>query len=465
MSLSLRMVPTRCARVASRLTIRRMLSSLPDVPEPPLPSAPDAQLDRTGAISDMRDPFMSRKLQGKGGTFRGRDIVPMWIADMDFRCPQPVVDATIACAQRGIFGYTNCPPALQASTLERLGRVYGCSAPESEWLHWMPGLVPGLSHAVRVAKRRCPDAVARVAVLTPAYPPFLALPAYHGAALEAVPLASDEDSSGRLHFEVDWDALEASLARPETTLLLLCNPHNPTGRCWTPGDLGRVAELCVRHDVLLCSDEVWGEMPLEPRRAPFHSALSLLDGESSGSGGSGGGGSGGGGGGGALRERLIVITSPSKCFNVATLDVALAVVPDATLRSEFIAEGRDMAEVTPFGYFAAEAAYGDDECEAWRQRLVSYVRANRDYAMARLAAVPGVRTTTPESSYLLWVDGTAALERRGVGEGAAAHILAAGVGVSDGADFGAAPGFFRVNVACARSTLERGLSRIVGALE
>ena len=123
-----------------------------------------------------------------------------------------------------------------------------------------------------------------------------------------------------------------------------------------------------------------------------------------------------------------------------------------------------MAEVTPFGFFAATAAYGEPESEAWRQRLVTYLRANRDYAIACLAAVPGVLTTTPESSYLLWVDATKALPTSAK-SGAAAHLLEAGVGVSDGSDFGASPGCFRVNLACSRATLERGLARIVDALQ
>ena len=332
--------------------LRAGLSTLPSVPEPPMPSAKDAQVDapalsRTGAVSSFRDPFMSRKLQGKHGVFRGRDVVPMWIADMDFRCPQPVIDATIACAQRGIFGYTNPPDDLVTSTLARLSHVYGCAAPESEWLHWMSGLVPGLSHAIRVAKKRHghgADAL-RVAVLTPAYPPFLALPAYHGAELDAIPLAAGTESTGGLHHTLDWPLLEARLAHSATKLLLLCNPHNPTGRCWSASDLRRLASLCVENDVLLCSDEVWGELPLDAMSTPFTSALALLGSDTHGS----------GGGVAGLRERLLVLTSPSKCFNMATLDVAFAVVPDAELRNEFIAEGRDMAEVTPFGYFAAEA--------------------------------------------------------------------------------------------------------------
>ena len=121
------------------------------MPVPPLPSAADADLQRSGAISTDVDPYSSRKLQGKGGAFRGKDVVPMWIADMDFRSPQPVVDAVVACAERGFWGYTNCPPGLTELALSRLSTVYGCvETPQPEWLSWLPGLVPGLSAAVRL---------------------------------------------------------------------------------------------------------------------------------------------------------------------------------------------------------------------------------------------------------------------------------------------------------------------------
>lgn len=438
------------------------------VAEPPLPS-PLAAGDRTGAITAEPDEFSSRKLQGKQGQFRRRDVVPMWIADMDYRCPQPVIDAVVACAQRGLFGYTNPPPALTPLTLQRLASVYGCSSAKPEWIGWLSGLVPGLSHAVRVAMRRAPQgSEVGIAVLTPAYPPFLSMPGFNGAALEAVPLLEtrvncdlsgaldDEATSSVVRFEIDWSALDACLAKPSTSLLLLCNPHNPTGRCWPRQDLMRLASLCVQHDVLVCSDEVWGEMPLQPDTAPFTSALALVEDVS------------------GLAERLLVLTSPSKCFNVATLDIALTVVPDATLRAEFAAAGRDAAEVTPFGYFATEACYGDPESEAWRQRLVTYLRANRDYAVQRLTtALAGrVLVTVPEASYLLWVDTLGKLDERELnpeaGSGAvsaATHLLSHGVGVSAGEDFGASPSTFRINLACSREVLERGLSRIIGALD
>ena len=284
-----------------------------------------------------------------------------------------------------------------------------------------------------------------VAVLTPAYPPFLSLPRHNNTILESVPLRC-ESHGPELRFEIDWPLLEACLSKPSTRLLLLCNPHNPTGRCWSRSELARLATLCGTHDVLVCSDEVWGELPLRPDAAPFTSALALLDEVPT------------------LRQRLVVLTSPSKCFNVATLNVAIGVVPDPALRAELAHAGRDMAEVTPFGYFAALAAYSEPESEAWRRRLVTYLRANLEYAVARLAAVPGVRAVVPESSYLLWVDATEALSGREDAPNVASLLLEHGVGVSDGADFGGTTGCFRVNVACKRSTLERGLARIVKAL-
>ena len=168
-----------------------------------------------------------------------------------------------------------------------------------------------------------------------------------------------------------------------------------------------------------------------------------------------------------------ILTSPSKCFNVATLDVALTVVPDPVLRAEFAAAGKDSAEVTPFGFFATEACYGDPESEAWRQRLVAYLRANRDYAVQRLtSALPGrVRVTVPEASYLLWVETDWGSTDGNGGCGAAdppmsvsTHLLSHGVGVSAGEDFGAAASAFRINLACSREVLEKGLARIVGAM-
>ena len=283
-------IPRLSATAAYCVQQQQRRAFVPSIAEPPLPSA--LAPDRDGTISFAEDKFSSRKLQGKFGAYRGRDIVPLWIADMDFQCPEPVLDAVTACAQRGIFGYTNPPPKLTPLALARLAETYGCSAAQADWVGWIPGLIGGLSYAVRVASSRAgpPGTAVNVAVLTPAYPPFLGMPGHNLATLDAIPLlkepaeersegaaAGAAASAGVVRFEIDWSALEASLSAATTKLLLLCNPHNPTGRCWSKADLTKLTSLCVAHDVLICSDEVWGEMPLEADETPFTSTLALLD--------------------------------------------------------------------------------------------------------------------------------------------------------------------------------------------
>ena len=408
----------------------RMLST---VPVPPLPSP---AVDRSA--------LFARKFRGVNGALAGRDgLLAYTIADMDLQAPQPIVDAVTAVAASGIYGYTDPSDQLTDDLLSRLTNVYGCAEPRAEWLRWQPGLLPGLNHAVRATCRAEADAVA---IATPIYPPFLAAPTNQDARRLLVPLRAEVGGGGALRHELDLGALEDALALPSTRLLMWCQPQNPSGRCWSAEEMAEVARLCVQHDVVLLSDEVWGEMPLEPEAVPFVSALSLLDDVE------------------GLRDKLIVLTSPSKCFNIATTNIATAIIPNASLRRRFAACGRDAAEVTPFGYAAAAAAYGDAECEAWRQRMVAYVKANRDYAAAVLRECPGVATTMPEASYLLWIDATAALPADA--PSAETFFLdEANVWLSPGESFGAeGGGYVRMNLACSRETLAAGLERMRAAL-
>lgn len=436
--------------------------------EPPLPSgALDAAVDRSGTHS--------RKMQGRAGEFLGRSpaVVPLWVADMDFRSPQPVVDALVARAANGVYGYTDCPPQLSEALCERLRTVYGCAlAPSASWFRWLPGLLPGLNHAVRVAC--APDGSEAVAVPTPVYAPFLASPPNNNAELLKVPLELRVEN-GEMRFGVDWAALESALAQPACKLLHWCNPHNPTGRCWTRSELARVARLCVAHEVLLCSDEVWGELPLDSSSAPFISMLALLAPPADTSGADTraaevaaatetlrtGADADAAGGVAGLHRRLIVLTSPSKCFNVAPLDIATAIIPDDSLRRRFRRAGADAAEVSCFGYVAGTVAYTDSECELWRQRLVAYVRSNRDYAAGRLREM-GIDTVVPEASYLMWMDASNALP-----PGTNAHSFfldQASVGLTGGVDFGGGLGTVRLNLGCTRATLTKGLDRMAAAI-
>lgn len=232
-------------------------------------------------------------------------------------------------------------------------------------------------------------------------------------------------------------------------MLLWCNPHNPTGRVWTRQELVRVGRMCVDHDVTVLSDEVWGELVLEPSKTPFV-GFGALTNEIAG-----------------LTERLIVLTSPSKAFNVASLDVAVAAIADPTLRRYFRQAGADTAEVTPFGYAAALGAYADNdplvghgEVEAWRQRLVSYLLSNRDRVeQSLMASSPLLTITRPEASYLTWIDCSEFNPKQSL----FAYILAHGVALSDGEPFGN-PSAVRLNFATRRDVLDEGLSRFSRAV-
>ena len=218
------------------------MTSATDLLSPPPPSgALDLQHDRKSAGAVKHHSFPA-------------DKIPMWVADLEFRCPQPVADAIANAAGKGDFGYVVQPPALAQIACERLKTHYGYEAANESRLKWVPGLMVGMGMAARCTKRAAGES--HVVVATPIYAPFMATPAHYGAKPLLVPLLCSVEDGGALHYEIDWPGLEAALARESARLLYWCSPHNPVGRCWTRGELRRVAALCVAHDVVLCSDEV-----------------------------------------------------------------------------------------------------------------------------------------------------------------------------------------------------------------
>ena len=373
------------------------------------------------------------------------DKIPMWVADMEFRCAQPVLDSIAEAAGKGDFGYVVQPPALPQVACARLKAHYGYDMPDDSRFKWLPAIVMGLGMAVRCSKRASGES--HVVICSPIYRPFMETPARYGAAPVLVPLQCRVDGTN-LHYEIDWAALETALARDETTLLYWCSPHNPVGRCWTRDELHRIASLCVAHNVVLCSDEVWGESALDPATTPFTSFLALLPGREGGVPG--------------LDTKLIVLTSPSKVFNVAAVAPALAVVPDSALFDAFSNAHFNENSMTPFGYAAVMGAWGDAASEQWRQRLVAYLRSNRDHAVATLQALPGVRLAVPEAGCLLWIDLTDALPDD---TSAFDHLMTHGVAASDGAPLGVdGRGHVRLNFGCLRATLDSALERICASL-
>jgi cystathionine beta-lyase len=361
----------------------------------------------------------------KWDRYQDRDIIPMWLADMDFRSPPAIIRAITARAEAGVFGYTQPPDDLNDLVVAMLARAYGWQI-RPEWLVWLPGLVTGLNVVCR-AVGEDGDAVMTA---VPVYPPFLSAPGNSRRELITVPLKEEG-----LRWSFDFDRLEAAIT-DRTRLFILCNPHNPVGRVFGRAELARLAAICDRHDLLICSDEIHCELILD--EAKHHIPTATLGPE--------------------IAARTITFMAPSKTYNLPGLGCAFAVISEAKLRKRF--KGA-MAGIVPrpnaLGYAAALAAYG--ECAEWQAALLDYLRGNLNTVTAAVAQMAPLAMGPVEATYLAWID----MRASGI-EKPVPFFEAAGVGLQDGVEFDGR-GFARLNFGCPRSLLETALSRMQGALE
>jgi cystathionine beta-lyase len=362
--------------------------------------------------------------------YAGRDVLPLWVADMDFESPPAIVEALHARVRHGIFGYARPVKSTVDAVVAAMEQRYGWKI-EPSWIVWLPGLVVGLN----VTAQAFAQSNEEVLTLAPVYPPFMSAPKNSGRNSVTVPWALGPSGRG---WEIDWDALERAVT-PQTKLFYLCNPHNPLARVWRHAELTRLAEFCERHNLVLCSDEIHCDLILEPSLP--HVPTALLSPE--------------------IAARTITLMAPSKTYNVPGLGTSIAIISDPMRRARFIrAAAGIVAEVTCLGFAACEAAYRDSE--PWRQALLTYLRGNRDTLLDTIAReLPGVRVEAPvEATYLLWMNVSAlGLEHP------AAHFEKFGIGLSDGAMFGAAKGtHVRLNFGCPRATLVEAMRRMKAAL-
>jgi cystathionine beta-lyase len=380
----------------------------------------------------MNTPFNFDSLVDRQGTaslkwdrYKGRDIIPLWVADMDFASPPAVLDALHERVDHGVFGYTTPPEALVATVQAMLKKQYGWKI-EPEWLAWLPGLVCGLNVACRAVGKTGEG----VFTFTPIYPPFMTAPTLSGRSLVTAPLQLHGD-----RWQMDLDRMERVIT-PTTRLLLLCNPHNPAGRVWSQTELEAVAALAERHDLIICSDEIHAGLVLDEDKR--HIPIAMLSAE--------------------VARRTITLNAPSKTYNIPGLGCSFAVISDQRLRQDFRAAMDGIVpHVNLLGFAATQAAY--QHGEPWRRDLLAYLRRNRDLVLQRVAAMPGLHCTPVEATYLAWIDAT----QTGI-EQPAHFFEQAGVGLSDGAAFGL-PGFVRLNFGCRRALLAEGLQRMQTALE
>ena len=358
------------------------------------------------------------------------DVLPLWVADMDFHSPPAVIDALQRRVAHGVYGYGEVPATLSEALCQWSAHHYAWSI-EPEWQQWLPGVVPAL-HFAAMALTQPGEGVLTIA---PIYPPFLAVAERTGRLAQQAMLA--EPAAPGEPWRLDIEALEAAIT-PQTRLLLWCHPHNPTGRVWTLQELEQLAALVERHDLWVVSDELHCDLLLD--EGARHRPLAALFPE--------------------LAKRTITLWAPSKTFNLAGLTSACAVIPDPALRHRFAEATKGfLPDGNVLGLVAAEAAYC--EGEPWRQALLDVLRRHRTALEARVATWPGVSLSAPESTYLAWLD----MRDAGLGETPAQTLLEkAGVALSEGAAFGC-PGFVRLNFGTTASQLEAALSRMDALLK
>ena len=371
------------------------------------------------------------KFDARERVFGFSEVIPMWIADMDFACPAPVGEAIRLRAEHNVYGYDFGGERCSPSVVRWLERRAGWRV-DPAWLRFSTGVVSGLGFAVRAFTEPGDGIV----IQPPVYAPFRMMTEVNGRRVINNPLRPTGDS-----YEMDFDDLDRKLAGARA--MILCNPHNPVGRVFTEEELRRVGELCERHDVVIISDEIHSDLILAPHR---HTHIAAIDG-------------------GRFAPRCITFIAPSKTFNIAGLATSAAIMSSGEMRAAWDTEyaKAHIPDGTVFGHIALRAAY--DNCEPWLEDLLVYLRAGVDYVRSFIASeIPAVGTVRQEGTYLMWLD-FRALDFNSHGDLMTWLVRDARLGLSSGADFGReGHGFARMNIATNRATLEKAMEQLAGAI-
>lgn len=356
-------------------------------------------------------------------------VIPLWVADMDFVSADPIIEALHQRVDHRIYGYTLPPQELRTLIQERLKRLYEWSIREDD-IVFLPGLVTGLNLSYHVFS----DPGDGVLIQPPVYFHFVRDPVLHGRVLDDPPLVQKGDT-----YEINFSDFERGIT-DRTKTFLLCNPHNPVGRVFTLKELEAIADICLRHNVIICSDEIHCDLLYPGYR---HLPIASLGPE--------------------VAKQSVTLLSPSKTFNLAGLDFGFAIIPNPGLRKiwQTVSSGL-IPGVNIMGHVAARAAYKHGQ--EWLDQALAYLTVNRDFLAQYLKEkLPGIRMTKMEATYLAWLD----CRNAGIPGNPSEFFLKRGrVALNDGTEFGrGGEGFVRLNFACSRKTLTEALDRMASALK
>ena len=385
----------------------------------------DQIIPRRGSGCYKWDSVTSCLTEGKAA----EDVIPMWVADMDFQTAPAVVEALRQRVAHGVFGYTLVKASYYDAILSWFHRRHGWDI-RREWIQYTSGVVPALSVIVKAFT----SPGDRVILQTPVYNCFFSSVRNNGCEVLSSKLQHCCNLPNR--YEMDFDDLERKARDPRAKLLILCNPHNPVGRVWTREELSRVYAICKTNDVIVVSDEIHNELTFRGRRYVPYGVVSQMD-------------------------NAIICTSPSKSFNTAGLQIANIVCANAEWREKIdrAININEVCDVNPFGVVALEAAY--NESEDWLDQLCEYIWQNYE-ALCRFfqTELPQLRVTPLEGTYLVWVD----IRQTGFSSDEMTRLLLekGRVQVNSGTMYGMeeGEGFIRLNIACPRSQMMEGLRRI-----
>lgn len=392
----------------------------------------DREIDRSGTqcakwgvIQDCDNPSRWHATDDYAGENR---VLPLWVADMDFPSPQPVVEALVRRARHGIFGYTMRTDSYDRAVVSWMQRRHGWTI-QPDWIVATPGVVPAIHFLIRTFTR--PGE--KVLIQRPVYYPFFSAIETNGAEIVSSSLILSDS-----RYEMDLAEVEVKAADPSTTLMILCSPHNPVGRVWTREELTRIGEICLRHKVLVIADEIHADLVYPGVTFTPFAAMDER-----------------------LARRTVVCTAPSKTFNLAGLHTSNIIISDPQLRQRFqqTLNSCGMGKwANPFGVVACETAYR--EGEAWLSQVMAYIEGNLNYMQQFIADhIPGLKVIRPEGTYLVWLD----CRGLGLDKWALKRLMLekARIFLDEGFIFGPeGEGFERINIACPRPILQEALARL-----